>query len=342
MKKLLLSLSLIFILTNCSKDKIFENNKFNTVYFPIQYPIRTLSLGNDIIDNSLDKEHKFHIGVNIGGILVNNRDWTVNFILNEELAHNVRTYDGDTILPLPQDYYTMTPISEVIIPTNSVVGLIEIQLKDAFFEDSLSHGNHYVIPLVITSSDADSILTGRPVVENPDRRITGDWYASAMPRDFTIFMIKYVNKYHGAWLHRGADFMIDPFDNSTYIDTVIYKANFIVEDQLWKLSTRGLNTVQTNGVANYTGSNYKMKLDIDANTNLITIDSVTGSKYMVYGIGESKWIAEGDEWGNKKRETIYLNYKYRDDSLYEHVVYDTLVFRDRSIHYEEYTIEVVK
>jgi hypothetical protein len=38
-----------------------------TAYFAYQYPVRTLILGNDIYDNSLDNAHKCQIWATMGG-----------------------------------------------------------------------------------------------------------------------------------------------------------------------------------------------------------------------------------------------------------------------------------
>jgi hypothetical protein len=333
MKKILFLLILVLTVVGCNQEKVFPDYDYTAVYFPIQYPVRTLSLGNDIIDNSLDRELKFHIGVSIGGLYVNNSSWSVEYMLKPELAENLKTADGDTILILPEKYYSINPANKVEIPSGEFNGLMEVQLTDDFLDDPMAFGNHYVIPLEITTTSADSILRGKPVVENPDKRVPGDWESGFLPKDFTLFMIKFVNPYHGYWLHRGVDYISDASGNP--LDTVVYRAKYLVDNKIWELSTNGRNTVVTNGIANNLGSNHKMLLKVDEATKAIEIDSVAGASYMVQGIGESKWIEKGDSWGGEQRETMYLNYTFNDGAN-THVVYDTLVFRDRGIHYEEF------
>ena len=70
----LLSLVLLSILTACNKDWEFPDYKFSTVYFPYQAPIRTLVLGEDIFDNTLDNQHKFMIMATMGGVYENKKD----------------------------------------------------------------------------------------------------------------------------------------------------------------------------------------------------------------------------------------------------------------------------
>ncbi len=338
MRKIFILLFIIGGLVGCNQEKIFPDYDFTAVYFPVQYPVRTLSLGNDRVDNSLDKELKFHIGISIGGMYENKKSWTVDFVINEALADSLVTSNGDTILPLPTEYYTMDPPSQVIIPPTSFNGLIEVQLTDAFLDDTLAFGHHYVIPLQIMATSADSILRGVPVIPDADKRVAADWDPNAPPKDFTLFMIKFVNPWHGKWLHRGTDYTLDVAEN--IIDTTIYHTYYLVDNKIWELATHGRNSVRTNGIATNIGADYSMDLLVDAASGNITVDSVPGSVYQVYGVGDNKWIKEGDEWGGKKRETIYLNYKYNDGSN-DHLVYDTLVFRDRGIAYEEFLPIVV-
>ncbi|NPA35839.1 MAG: DUF1735 domain-containing protein [Chlorobi bacterium] len=333
MKKILVLLTLVLTVIGCNQEKVFPDYDYTAVYFPVQYPVRTLSLGNDRIDNSLDKELKFHIGISIGGLYVNKRSWTVSFIYKPELAKNLQTADGDTVMLLPEEYYTITPADQVVIPSGEFNGLMEVQLTDEFLDDPLAFGNHYVIPLEITETSADSVLRGKPVVEDPDRRVAADWESGYTPKDFTLFMIKFVNPYHGYWLHRGVDYVTDAGGNP--VDTIVYHEKYLVDNKIWELATSGRNTVVTNGIANNLGSNHKMSLEVNPDTKTIEIDSIAGSSYMVKGIGESKWIEEGDVWGDEQRETMYLNYTFNDGTN-THIVYDTLVFRDRGIHYEEF------
>lgn len=73
MKKILAFLSAAVLLSAChNKPFDYEDFDYQTVCFPFQYPVRTLSLGNDVLDNSLDRAHKFNIGVVLGGVYIYN------------------------------------------------------------------------------------------------------------------------------------------------------------------------------------------------------------------------------------------------------------------------------
>ncbi len=84
------------------------------------------------------------------------------------------------------------------------MGGIQVQLTDAFFQDPRSVKNTFVIPMRITGVvNADSVLSGKSSLPNPDRRKAGDWITQ--PKDYILFAIKYINPYHGTYLRRGLD-----------------------------------------------------------------------------------------------------------------------------------------
>ena len=335
MKKTWIFLILASALAACeNQDKEFPDFEYNAVYFPVQFPVRTLSLGNDDIDNSLDKELRFHIGVSIGGMYENKQDWTVEYEVDESLCDSL----GDDVRALPSSYYTLDPQNEVVIPSGSFSGLILVQLTDAFLSDTLSTGNHYVIPLRITSTDADSILSGVPTVADPDKRVAANWDAGAPPKDFTLYMIKYVNEYHGNYLRRGVDYGQDAFGNIR--DTAIYSEKYIEQDQVVILSTRGRYVVRSNFTGVNSGDDYSVMLTFDPATGEGLVETAEGAKYSVPQPGAGQYVAGGGSWGGRDRDIIYLDYKYRL-GLYNHQVYDTLVFRDRGISFEQFTPTVL-
>ena len=66
------------------KNPVFPDFDYTAVYFPLQFPMRTLSLGEEEYDNTLDKELKFHISANIGGMYENTQDWSVDFVVDNK------------------------------------------------------------------------------------------------------------------------------------------------------------------------------------------------------------------------------------------------------------------
>ena len=322
-------------MTGCEqKLPEFADYDYTAVYFSLQYPLRTLSMGEETTyDNSLEKELIFHIAPNIGGMYENLESWTVDFIIDESLAANINNNNGDTLLPLPASYYTINPANQVTIPPGSFKGLIEFQLSEAFLDDPLAYENHYVIPLRITGTSADSILRGKSALPSDsvaDRRIAGNW--EIPPKDFILYGIKYVNPYHGTYLHRGRDIIYDI--NSNPVDTNIYRQLYLVDNELWDLKTRGMNVLHTDGIANLRGDAYAMELTISESGD-IQLDSISGSAFLPTGSGS--YVKGGSEWGGKPRDVIYLSYSFSQGDTLFHEVNDTLVFRNRGIKFETFT-----
>lgn len=331
MKKIFLLLSLFLIINYSCKnqDWEFDNFDYTTTYFAFQTPVRTLVLGDYNFDNTNDNNHRFVISTTMGGVYNNTVDREVRFVIDETLTDNL--YAGnEKIVSLPTNYYTLSDNNKMIIPMGSFTGGVTIQLNDAFFQDSLSTFTKYVLPIKIVSSTTDSVLRGSPARPNPDPRVAGDW--KQIPKDYTLFGIKYVNEYHGKYLLRGAD-QIKSF-NGSKVEKIIYHKESVEKDEVVSVNTAGRKKViYNNAVRLSTGSpgNFDMLLTFDDNDNC-TITQRSG-----FGVtGTGKFIKDGDEWGGKKRSVLHLDYQI-NDGTYIHMVKDTLVFRDKAVALEEFT-----
>src|SRR3954452_20512329 len=142
MKRTLLVASIvIFVLTACNKDWQFPDYKYTTVYFPYQTPVRTLVLGEDIIDNTLDNQHKFQIMATMGGVYENKKDVAIDVSVDNTLAQKLKfnTSNGDDVIAMPDNYYTVPSKDlKISIPSGKLMGGVDIQLTDAFFADPRS------------------------------------------------------------------------------------------------------------------------------------------------------------------------------------------------------------
>lgn len=347
MKKVFILIILIIGITACENQPMeYVDFDYTAVYFPIQLPLRTLSLGEDRIDNSLDKEFKLHVGVSIGGLYSNKKDWTVDYEVDNSLAADVYTSKTPNlkIIPLPSSYYTLSPENTTIIHSGSFNGLILVQLTDAFFNDTLSITGQYVLPLKITATSADSILSGKASAENPDPRIVGHWLSNKSPKNWVMYGIKYVNAYHGTYLHRGRDIRITTATGVPK-DTIKFRDpnGYIEKSPLIELFTTGRNRVITNGVGNLLANNsMTLTLANDKGTpGNIVITPTDGAAFPVSGTGQYYDIATSvEQWTLRTWQSMYLNYTY-NDGTYTHQILDTLVFRDRGIKYEENTIQII-
>ena len=179
-------------------------------YFAYQNPVRTLVLGNDIYDNSLDNEHKCRIWATMGGAY-GGRDAYVDIAVDESLCNNLwfvddGGYTSQPVTPMPQKYYTL--LSSVIPYNGDSRGYVEVQFNDEFFNDPDAIKNTYVIPLRMTGvTGIDAILSGTPIVSSPVRTNARDW--AVLPMDYVLYCVKYMNPWQGKYIRRGVDIVTE-------------------------------------------------------------------------------------------------------------------------------------
>jgi hypothetical protein len=340
MKKIFFLISIIMLAVSCeNKDVNFDDFEFQAVYFPYQTPIRTLMLGDEVVgDNSIDREHAFSIGVSIGGMYSNEKDRVVSIEYTPELAQNIIDDNSkDTLALLPPEFYTAT-FDKIIIPKGSFFGKMRVELKDAFFEDPDAIGLKYVIPLIITDASGDSVLSGEKSIATAthDRRIDADW--AVVPKDYTLFAVKYINPLHGVYLLRGKSI------NTTVVpnDTVFYSKRFLDDNDMVKLQTRSLDmcTMPVVGGVNKNGK-YSMLLTFDEEAQTMIVSQVNASSVVVTGSGKyyTKDDSEAESYTDYKHRTIYLDYTFEDaGNTYQ--VNDSLVFIDTDMKFEEFKLSV--
>lgn len=381
--KLIFTVALVFSVIACeNQENDFDDFGSTSVYFPFQTPVRTLIQGKyDLGFNENDNNGRFEIGVVMSGVYNNDLDRRVHFELAPDLIDAAELgVDTVNVKILPPSYYTIEQESPVTIPSGSVDGRIPVQLSDAFFDDPLAFAEfeevHYVIPLRITDyEELDSLLTGVPLVDNPIKIRDEDW--NPLPKDYTLFGIKFMNKYEGIYLRRGEDNIVGQSINELLeavggvstgvvleseivnIDTTsVYRADFVVQDETTKLKTTGRNSVFYTNKVRRAGlpseDNISIILTFDEN-NDITITDVEGDNFIVTGSGQ--FVEDGDEWGGEPRDVIYLQYQYSDVNTAEqvvafgsriersvldltHTVNDTLVIRDRDVKFEEFVVDL--
>ena len=149
----LMMLGAVMMASCYNSDREFPDyEKGTTAYFAYQFPVRTLVLGNDIYDNTLDNAHKCQIWSTMGGAY-GGRDAQVDIVVDESLCNNLWFVDegGNPSVPvqaMPTAYYKL---SSNVIPYNGEPrGYVEVQFTDAFFNDEKAIENTYVIPLLMT------------------------------------------------------------------------------------------------------------------------------------------------------------------------------------------------
>lgn len=332
MKKALVLLFIVAGLSACEKRTgEFPDFDYTTGYFPYQYPVRTLVLGDYIYDNSNDNNHKFIISAAMGGVYSNSQDRVFDIQVDSSLCKNALFGSGgDTIRMMPSSYYSLSSTSKLIIPAGHVNGGIEVQLTDAFFDDPTAIKLGYVIPIrIVNASNLDSVLRGQTTKAGADPRIGSLW--DIQPKDFTMFAVNFINEFHGTYLHRGVSIVKD--EASNVLERNIYNTPYIVDNELWNLTTTGRRQVEIQGSTHslLMADPLKMKLTFSDNDNC-TVTESDGS-YQITGTG--KFVKDGDEWGGKKRNVIYLNYEFTSAGN-TYSAADTLVIRDREIKMQLY------
>lgn len=338
---LLWLLGVFYTLTSCSnKEIIHPDFDYQTVYFGSQYPIRTVELGEDPnVDNSLDNEHKVSIKASLGGTRNNQNHVEIEIAVDESLINNLYfpvESGAAKVLPMPAAYYTLASNKITIAPGN-MLGGVEVQLTDAFFADPLAIQNTYAIPLVMkTVSGADSILSGKSTVDNPNRHIDADW--EIKPLDYVIYAIKYVNQWHGNYLRRGKD--VITYQGETNATDLVRHATFVEQDEVNKLSTRSLDALNFPVTfKDKNGTNVTCTLVLTfAENGTCTISSGTAG-VTVSGTGAFVKRGEKKSWGNEDRDALYLDYNVSMTQLTASTK-DTLVMRDRAVSPEYFTPEL--
>ena len=204
-------------LASCyNADKDFPDYEGGTkAYFAYQNPIRTLVLGNDIYDNSLDNDHKCRIWATMGGAY-GGRDAVVNVIIDESLCDNLYFlddggYENRKVLPLPHDFYNYEDVKNATINYNGDSrGYLEIQFTDKFFENAKtsSADTTYVIPVRMTGvKGIDALQSGTPNKEGAIRQNANDW--TVLPMDYTLYCVRYMNPWQAKYIRRGVDIVTE-------------------------------------------------------------------------------------------------------------------------------------
>jgi hypothetical protein len=337
MKKIIyiLVVSLIGFSSCVNQDWEFPDFDFQSVYFAHQYPVRTITLGEDIFDTTLDNEWKFRILATLGGAYTNRNDVSMEFRIDNSLVEGLEFASGEEILPMPSSYYGIVG-ENFVIPRGSLAGGVEIQLTEQFFNDPLAIRNTYVIPMVISNVvNADTILSGRTLMQNPNPHVIGDWDVTR--KDFVLYAVKYVNQWHGIYLRRGLDVIQGKAGNEALSGNIVRKQEFVEHDELNNVNTVSLTAVELPVTfQDQTGANIHTTLLLTFNNQgECTIASATEG---VTASGNGRFVKKGEKrsWGNRDRDALYLNYEIDLPNMHVQTT-DTLVMRNRGVAMEFFT-----
>lgn len=345
--------ALALTLTSCynSEQEFPDFEGGTTAYFAYQYPVRTLVLGNDIYDNTLDNAHKFQIWSTMGGAY-NGRDAVVDIVVDETLCDNLWFTDeggnaATPVLPMPQAYYSLA--SNSIRYNGDARGNVEVQLTDAFFTDEKAMQNTYVIPLRMTGvTGIDHILTGTPREGlNPSRTNTEDW--EVLAKDYVLYCVKYMNPWQGKYIRRGVDNVTEKGVTTSVVrkdvsmmnsDLEHYKENPVNQnDEICGITTKNMTQAIFPVSFKTSGASVSCNLILTFNGNQCTISTddedvtATGSgEFIEKGSGRAEykdyqWQGEGKA---DERDILRLAYQVSfDKSDIQVATNDTLVIQTR-------------
>ncbi|MBP3776532.1 MAG: DUF1735 domain-containing protein [Prevotella sp.] len=312
-KKISYMLSMLLagaLFTSCKNgDASFPDYEGGTtVYFAYQYPVRTIVLGDDEYDLTLDHAHKCQIQATFGGSY-NGSNGSVQVAVDPTLVNNLTFADGTPVKAMPTEYYTLSTTDLKF--NGKMNGVTEVQLTDAFFNDPDAVKNTYVIPLVMTSQTGfGKILTGT-LKEDGQTIRTDESQWETLPMDYVLYCVKFQNKYSGYWLTNG----------NTSIDN-IEKAGTV------QIETKSLT--QSVYHAHVNSKDVDLLLTFDGSDNC-TISSLTAG---VTASGSGSWTDDGAKksWGNKDRDLMELNYTVDGTTVSE-----KLVWQRSGVKSEEFT-----
>lgn len=256
-----------------------------TVYFATQDPVRTIVLGDDDYDLTLDHAHKCKIAATFGGSY-NGSNGAVQIAVDNSLVSNLYFSDGSPVKAMPETYYKLS--TTTLSFGGSFQGATEVQLTDAFFADPDAVKATYVIPVVMTGQTGfGKINTGTLKEGATETTRTNPSLWDDTPKDYVLYCVKYQNKYSGYWLTNG----------TTSTDN-IEKANVV------QVTTRSLTqSVYTVSIGT---TSVDLLLAFDGNEQC-TVSSLTDG---VTATGTGSWTEKGEKnsWNSKDRDLMELNY----------------------------------
>ena len=197
-------------ITSCeNQDNEFPDYEGGTsVYFATQYPVRTLVMGEDEYDTTLDNAHKCKINATMGGVYANKKDITIDIEVDNTLCDNLyysytSASENVPVKAMPSNYYTLS--DDKITLKNVLMDGVEVSFTDAFFADPEALTATYVIPLVMTGvTNADRILNGT-LSEGAEAVRCNSSVWLVQPQDYVLYCVKYINKWTGKYLRHGVD-----------------------------------------------------------------------------------------------------------------------------------------
>lgn len=282
-------------------EDYMKDYEITGVYFGTQKPLRTIVARENM---------QFKFGAVLGGKRENKVDEWAKFMIDPELLNT--TPNADAFVLLPESYYSLSNDSVIIIPKGAVMGDVTVTLnREAFTSDPDAISNTYALPLRLTSTSADTILSGNE--ETPSK-------------DYTIIVVKYISPNHGYYYHKGVQQELG--GAGEVVKETAYSKKDLVLNELWQLSTAALNVVQTSGAGTFSGGNDNFQITL-TDDNAVVVESRASSAIDIL-------TASGQYDASAK--SFYLQYEFERGGVVYNAT-DTLILRqdpELDLRFEEW------
>lgn len=226
MKKALIFLVLMSIFTSCYDDYRLDNDT-TTVAFA---NVTGGSNQKGVLWRTIVKDEGLSLdaGIYLAGVLENKQERWADYVIDPSLLI------GTTYTLLPEDYYTLSNTKRFVIPSGEYVGKVKITLDSIkFLNDPMATKAHYALPIRLTQTSEDSILSTQST---------------------QILVIKYINRQEGFYENKGS--FVTYSDGGATLNTGSI-------DNVLMSSTVSPYIVETNGSMHLVGADYKMKLNVN-------------------------------------------------------------------------------
>lgn len=329
-------------MTSCeNQDNEFPDYEGGTsVYFATQYPVRTLVMGEDEYDTTLDNAHKCKINATMGGVFANKKNITIDIAVDKTLCDNLYySYTSNVpVKAMPSNYYTLS--GDKISLNKVLMNGVEVSFTDAFFADPEALTTTYVIPLVMTGvTNADRILSGT-LSEGAEAIRCNSAMWLEQPHDYVLYCVRYINKWTGKYLRHG----IDKVTENGVVTENSRRNEYVENDEICQTTTKSLTetilTVTTNLGTTDNPRNINYQLLMTFNGDECAVSGLGG----VTATGTGKFVQDGEKnsWGNKDRDAIYLKYTVDFGNGLKFETEDTLVAHSRGVAREDFAPVYVK
>lgn len=314
MRKTIIFLAAALTATACYSPYV-KNYDYSAVYIAYQYDLRSLIVGEGM---------SFNVGAVLGGVINNDMDRNVEFVVDDALlTGSLEEYGGTTaieglknspsqsyvsaaiekagienVIPVPKTLYGLDKEGTFVIKKGSHTGTICFKADSLAFISDPKAGQmpYYAFAWRISGADADKVPA---------------------EKSFGIVALRLENMFFGSWYHGGRSWRATASGDVVPGSESVYPAKIPSGDgssNVYALTTSGAYGCTTNYFHNKAG---KMTIGME------------GGKVSVSGEGISDLGCGWNRAAHIQDRKIYLNYKYTNGDGSFTVVADTLSFRNR-------------